>query len=214
MTDLLLTDAPVLTPDEQWRRWIERYTWHLDQVPGLLEAMRAEVVPLGATRYDAVRVDVSRDGSPVPFRVEVMDSVDELWAALVLYAENVDELLAATAPLMLAPLPLVGRWRVRSDVGGLRPSTDARREAFAIVAWLIDRIDWIAPLEQLGDSEDHLFRLIRSLRARYVSRPIRRARPRPCQLCGEGEVVVRFADDGSPKGARVAHCDVCGEEFE
>lgn len=208
MSDVLMTDAPALTPDEQWRRWIERYTWHLDQVPGLLEVMRGEVprISSDSARYGAERISSSRDGAPVPFRVDVMDSIDELWAALVLYAENVAELLGTTAPL-------VDRWRVRSDVGGLKPSTDARRESFTIVAWLVDRIDAIAPLEQLGDSEDHLFRLIRSLRARYVSRPVRHARPRPCSLCGEGEVVVRFADDGSPKGVRVARCDVCGEEF-
>ncbi len=208
MPNVLENDAPVLSPEEQWRRWVERWTWHLDQVPALLETLRDEAVPLAAFNYDAVRVQTSRDGAPVPFRVDVMDSVDELWAALVLYAENVRDLVPA-----IAPLPAVGRWRVRSDVAGVRASSDVRRDAFAIVAWLIDHVDAIAPLEQLGDTEDHLFRLVRSLRARYVIKPVRRQRPRPCSLCGEGEVVVRFVEDGSAKGARTARCDVCGEVY-
>lgn len=209
MSEVLLAEAPVLTPDEQWRRWIERYTWHLDQVPGLLEVMRAEIVPLAAFNYDAVRVDVSRDGAPAPFRVDLMDAADDLWAALVQYAENVQELV----PAPLAPLPNVGRWRLRGEVAGIRASADVRADAFAIVAWLVDRVHWVAPLEQLGDSEDHLFRLVRQLRARHVTKPVRRQRPRPCSLCGEGEVVVRFADDGSARGARVAKCDTCGEVY-
>jgi len=198
--------APTLTPDEQWRRWVERWTWHVDQLPGLLEVMRGEVVPLASTRYDAVRVDVSRDGAPVPFRVDVVDSIDDLWAALVLYAENVRDLTGGT-------MPTVAQWRTRGEVAGIRPGADVRRDAFAVVAWLVDRVDLIAPLEQLGDSEDHLFGMIRSLRARYVTAPVPRPKRRMCTTCGDGEVVVRFVDDGTPKGARIARCDVCGEEF-
>lgn len=208
---------PILTPDEQWRRWLERYEWHVGLVPGLLQVMRDDVprISSDSRRYGAERVSSSRDGAPLPFNADTLDNADELWAALVQYAENVDELLAESAPLVLAPLPTVARWRARGEAQGIRSTGDVRRDAFAIVGWLIDRVDWIAPLTVLEDSEDFLFTLIRRSRARYLGNPARRATGRRlCPLCRTGEVVVTFVDAPlSTKGERVAKCSLCGEVF-
>lgn len=207
-------DPITLTPDEQWRRWIERYSWHLDLIPGLLEHIRAEIIPLAATRYDAVRVDVSRDGAPVPFRVDSLDTSDELWAALIQYAENVDQLLRQHAPVILAPLPHASRWRTRGEAQGIRAGADVRHDAFAITAWLIDRVAYIAPLTELGDSEDYLFTMIRRLRARYLTSPAPRAPRRACELCLVGQVTVTFTEAPiSTKGERVAKCNLCGQVY-
>ncbi|MDF2916610.1 MAG: hypothetical protein K0S70_827 [Microbacterium sp.] len=218
MTEAFALDAPTLTPDEQWRRWIERYSWHLDLVPGLLEFMRDEVprISSDSRRYGAERVSSSRDGAPLPFSAEVLDGADELWAALVQYAENVDDLLQRHAPLILAPLPVVSRWRARGEAQGIRLGADVRRDSFAIVAWLVERVQWIAPLEQLEDSESFLFAMIRQLRNRYLGgTPRRRTRePDICRLCLTGEVVVTFVDEPlSTEGKRVAKCTLCGQVY-
>lgn len=208
--------APILTPDEQWRRWVERYEWHLGLVPGLLDVMRDDVprISSDSRRYGAERVSSSRDGAPLPFNADTLDNADELWAALVQYAENVDELLATEAPLVLAPLPVVDRWRARGEVQGIRTTGDVRRDAFAIVGWLIDRVDWIAPLPVLEESEDFLFTLIRRHRSRYLGNPARRESRRLCPLCRTGEVVVTFVEAPlSTKGERIAKCSLCGEVY-
>lgn len=219
MTDTFALDAlPTLTPDEQWRRWIERYTSHLDVVPGLLEFMRNEVprISSDSRRYGAERVSSSRDGSPLPFSADVLDGADELWAALVQYAENVDDLLQRHAPKILAPLPVVSRWRARGEAQGIRIGADVRRDSFAIVAWLVDRVEWIAPLEQLEDSESFLFAMVRQLRNRYLGGPVRRRTREPdiCRLCLTGEVVVTYVEAPlSTEAQRVAKCTLCGQVY-
>jgi len=195
--------VPPLSPDVQWRRWVRRYTWHLDQLPGLVEAMRSDVLPIGAAVYDRDRVDQSRD-APVPFRVEVVDAIDDLWAALVEYADNVDELLQVHAPVVLAPLPHVGRWRSGSGVQGARAGADVRADAFTLIGWLIERVDWILPLQALDDSEEFLFSLIRQNANRFM-------RPRPvpkaaCRVCGTHAVSVRWTAT-----AEVVECSRCGD---
>jgi hypothetical protein len=112
------------------------------------------------------------------------------------------------------PLPIVARWRARGEAQGIRSTGDVRRDAFAIVGWLIDRVDWIAPLPALEESEDFLFTLIRRHRARYLGARDRRKSRRLCPLCRTGEVVVTFVEAPlSTKGERAAKCSLCGEVY-
>lgn len=205
-----VAEAPVLSLEAQWALWVENYTWHLDQVPGLLEVIQASAIPLAAARYDAVRVDVSRDGAPVPFRVDSIDDADDLWSALVQYAENVADLFERLGPHTLAPMPLVARWRIGTETSGIRPGANVRADAFAVVAWLVELVDWVGQLPELGDSEAFLFDRIRALRPRYgLWAPAPRKRPAPvCHTCGEAEMVVVF----SIAGRRLQRCPNCGEE--
>jgi hypothetical protein len=198
--------ALMMPPEDQWRRWVQRWTWHLDQVPGLLEMMRAEAVPLAAFDYQAVRVQTSRDGAPMPFRVDAIDGSDDLWAALVQYADNVQDLM----PSPLAPLPAVARWNSRGEIAGIRSMSDVRRDAMLVVGWLVDRVHWIAPLEQLGDTEDHLFAQVRAAHARYGDASIivpgrPRSKARRCKVCGAAAVVPKLV------GRDIVHaCQDCG----
>lgn len=204
MSEVLDAGEVQLSLEAQWRRWVRRYTWHLDQLPGLFEAMRSDVVPIGAVRYDRDRVDVSADGAPVPFRVEVVDAIDDLWSALVEYSENVDELLQTHAPAVLAPLPRVGRWRLGDGVRGARAGADVRRDAFTLIGWLVERVDWIVPLPGLDDSEGFLFALIRQNAHRFLT-----PKPEPkraCRVCGAHLVTLRWTARGE-----ISECGRCGD---
>lgn len=197
-------------PDADWRAWLRRYEWHLDQIPPLVEAMRLAVYPLGAMVYDRVRVDVSRDGSPLPLREGAVDDADDLWAELVQYTANVVDLLGVPWRS-----PLRRSWRSRGDVAGMRADADplsARREAMEIVGWLVDAAPTVVGFAELAESEESLFARIRGARARYTVATVRRAAPRLCGVCGERAVRVSWVDglDGSPKPIQVVACSLCG----
>ena len=104
--------------------------------------------------------------------------------------------------LLDVPLPEVARWRVRDAVFGVRVGGDPRAESFALIAWLIDRVEQIIPITALNDSEEHLFQIIRGDAKRFLS-----ARPelgRRCRVCGQGRVTVHWTRAGE-----VSTCDHC-----
>lgn len=203
----LSSDVSALSMEAQWRRWLNRYTWHLDQVPALLEGIRSDVARISSdsARYGGERVSSSREGAPVPFRVDAMDDSDDLWAALVQYTANVAELLDEPGPGGVALT-----WRSRGEAAGIPSSAtlrDVRFAAFEIVAWILQRVEAIASLQQLEGTEDFLFWRIRSFRARYTSRPKPQAQGF-CDHCGETAVVSEWTGgDGTVLASR---CSACG----
>jgi hypothetical protein len=198
-----MTTVDVLTPEEEWDAWAERYAFHLDQVPGLLEHIRTFAVPLKATRYDRVIVSGSHESAPLPFRVDAIDNADRLWSALVAYAEKVEDALGVPYRA-----PSVPRSRTSSD------SRVLRADAFAVVAWLIECIDGVACHPELADDEDRLFRMIRAARGQYSGVPTkRRQRPRECPVCGRGLVKVSWETGENGRARRVAACSHCGTQY-
>lgn len=189
--------------DAAERRWVHRFEAHLDQVPLLVEFLRGHMVPLKAGALDE-RVTGGGGEAPVPFRVDPVDDADDLWAALIEYTGEVAERLGV-------PLPHSGNdiWRPNGAVQGIPAHlgpAGARRAAFTVIGWLIDRAPRIRPL-QLGDSEGHLFGLIRKFGARYMVPPVDRpARRRICTVCGEQQVVVDWILGGTGE----AVCRTCG----
>lgn len=204
-----------LALDPEWVAWTKRYEWHLDLIPGLLEVMRDAMPAISSDsrRYGGERVTGSRE-APLPFRVDPADEADDLWAALAAYVIEVAELLGEPAPHVLR-----ASWWRDGQVQGVRASADsdtARRNAFQVVGWLVDREAVIAPHSGVQDSEEYLFGLIRKARARYQMVRPRRARPRPCEVCGEQAVHVEWMDvpGGIGPALPVGRCSQCGQQYE
>ncbi|MGK9222268.1 MULTISPECIES: hypothetical protein [unclassified Microbacterium] len=209
-----MTTADLLALDPEWVAWEEQYTWHLDQVPALLHTIRATVLPLAASQTDKVIVSGSKaDTTSLPFRLDAVDEADDLWAALVEYALEVADTLTLDRPAVLR-----ATWFTRGHVAGIRAATSAdtaRAHAWEIVGWLIGHAPVIVEHDTLQAGEDHLFQLIRKARARHhITRP-RRARPRPCAVCGDVAVLVDWAEipGGIGPAEPVGACQTCGQTY-
>jgi len=214
MSDMAIHTTLALDPE--WAAWTTRYEWHVDQIPGLLEVMRLDMVPLAASQTDKVIVSGTKgDGTPVPLRLDAVDDADDLWGALAAYTLEVADLLGEQPPHVLR-----ASWWRAGQVQGVRAAADARKvrsDAFEVVAWLVDRETLIAPETGLQDSEEHLFALIRKARARWKAAPRpRRARPRPCATCGDVAVLIDWMDvpGGIGPALPVGRCSTCGEQYE
>lgn len=195
----------------EYARWVRRYEWHLDQIPAILHTLRDEAIPLKAARLDTVRVSGSRDHSPLPFRAEMVDDADDLWAALTLYLGEVADLLGETVTDAVS-------WTRRGEPVGIGAAVRGRQAnalTFQIIAWLIDHAARITAFEQLQDTEEHLFGMIRRLRARYmvaeVDRPTRR---RDCSICGQRAVTATWTTDVNDRPVLAVACRHCGATYD
>ncbi|WP_205529091.1 hypothetical protein [Microbacterium halotolerans] len=198
--------------DPEWVEWGARYRWHVDQLPALFEALREMRVPSMTARTDVERVaGSSAEGPPVPLQVGPVDVVDELWAVVVEYVDEVAELIGHAPPQVVARA-----WRRRGVPAGVRPLSEGvavRRAAHEVTNWLIIHLEAIAVHSQLADSEDHLFELIRKHRSRYVAERTR-ARRRVCPVCEERSVVVEWAMlAGADEAEGIGRCTSCGTGF-
>jgi hypothetical protein len=222
MTLLTLEDVA----DRERRRWVEAFTWHLDQLPPLMETMgvlRLPSIPVsrGGSRFDKLQIT----GGGFIDNIPVTDGgahVDQaaLWAMLVEYARaatawvniGIDAPWAPELP-PIADYPRVWAGPARVDADPLL----ARRIALQTTGWLIDHADAIEPIHELDEYREQLFIEIRRMRARYRSAgTIRRARPRTCGVCGESAVIVDWIDaaNGSPRPVQVGRCKVCGQIYQ
>lgn len=192
--------------------WAQRYVWHLDQIPALLAAIRGSVIPLKAARYDSDRVSGGGDAARLPFKVEAMDDADELWALLVLYAGEVVSLIGGSSPSVLRGWS----WSTR-EVAGVPAgvgAVDILSASAEVVRWLCDRVETIAGLSGLEDSEDQLFARVRGLRQAYrLAVHPARSRRRRCLHCGEAGVVGSWETVGGREVGRL-WCVVCGTDVD
>ncbi len=190
-------------------RWVRRFEWHLDQLPGILEVLRADAIPLKSARYDSVRVSGSREHAPLPFKVDLIDTADDLWAAVIEYTTEITEHLGATFTDTVT-------WRTRGGAGGLSSRItgyQARVLGFEVIQWLTAHATSIAALP-LNDAEDHLFTMIRRLRAQYMLAPVERpSRRRTCTTCGEQSVAAGWVDVND-RPVMVAECRRCGATYD
>lgn len=209
-----------LNPDQQHREWVRQFTWHLDIIPPLIDAIITQTLPtIRASRTDKVIVTggghidnmapflaafdqtTSADGlTPSAAGADARD----LWAWIVAYTRAVDDWITPTRPA-----PALDN----------KPNPDplsARSVALITIGWLIDHADHIEPIHELDDHRDTMFALIRRLRGRYgVHRHPRRTRPAQCTTCGEHAVVIDWVapDNGSPKPIQVGRCRTCGQTY-
>lgn len=179
--------------------------WYMQQAPVLLEAMRSELVPLGAARTDGEKVSTSRDGAPVPIRLDPLDDADDLWAILQQTAEHAFSLIGGSAPRGLA----VGRRDAAGDVVGLPANLtpgDARSLAFGVCSWLGSVEPSLDRHPELADSLELLRERIWDLGARWRTTWVD-VPAVTCSLCGHPKI---WAPDPTGKTLS-ALCRKCGD---
>lgn len=214
--------ALAIDPDAAHRRWVHEFTWHLDIVPALMDALVEATLPRipvsrGGSRFDKDQItgggyrdnmqlldqfDVTAEGAMV--QKGAVEDARELWSWVVQYTRAVDAWITPGRP---AP--------VLADNPDADPLS-ARSVALVTAGWLIDNADLIAEVQELDGHRDEMFRLIRHLRGRYgVYNHPRRARPVVCTTCGERSVVVDWVDagNGSPRPVQGGKCRTCGQVY-
>lgn len=212
----------VIDPEAAHRRWVAAFTWHLDVIPALMDALVEATLPKipvsrGGSRFDRPQIsgggyedsmaildhfDVTTEGTMVAKGAAA--DAQELWAWIVGYTRAVDAWIESERP---AP--------TLADKVDADPLT-ARSVALVTAGWLIDHADRIADITELEEHREAMFALIRRLRGRYaVYNHPRRARPAVCSTCGERSVVIDWIDgaDGSPKPVMGGKCRTCGEVY-
>ncbi|MFI8593764.1 hypothetical protein ACIGCK_04950 [Microbacterium sp. NPDC078428] len=208
----------MITVDEQaeidYRRWVDSWLYHLDQIPPLLETTMLLAAPRvgvsrGGSRFDRPQVTGGGyiDNIPITDTSTTVDA-DLLWATLHAYLHAV-----ATKAGNLPPLAEHDRlWNTTTPTA----PPDARARAIEATGWLADLVEHVVDWPELAPLEDELFALIRRMKGRYRSAgTARRARPRACATCGEVAVVVDWVTpgNGSPKPVQVGVCRVCGQQY-
>lgn len=188
--------------------WTRRYRFHLESVPELIAVARSRLVPLAAARYDGEKVDGGGKEGHVPFAVDAMDDADLLWSLLLIYAREVAYLIGGKAPGVVTDTA----WETAGDVAGIRArrtATIAAAEARIITNWLVYRSDEVAQHGHLGDTEEQLFTLVRSLRLRYGIEERPKSNARRCATCGARKVVAVYATVAGME-AELVQCAECG----
>lgn len=194
--------------EDAYRRWEKRSAWHLGQAGAVLEALRSDMIPLGAQSFEG-RVSGSKDEAPAPMRVDPTVDADELWSVLCEYAGEIADKLGATLP---ASVGLVSARRDPQNgiAAGVLPGVVAQA-ARDVARWLTGRADVIYLLH-LDESEDFLFGLTRRLRTRWVIPLDERTPRRQCGLCLEWRVTAQWVDTDT-KPVLVASCRGCGAVY-
>lgn len=169
----------------------------------IIAHLRDSMIILGATAYDSVRVDTSRDPS-VPFRLEAMQDADTLWAALTDYGNEIARYVRPAPHALTARLRASQSWEEAGDA------------AHTIAAWLVaheERVATVAP-DVMG-ADDRLFFEIRRLIGRYRIEPQRlRTYTRVCRVCGERAVFAEWVINRAGEVAQTEQCTVCHERYE
>ena len=219
---------------ESWLTWRERFAWHLREVPGLLGEILKHRDPVKAARYDRELVSGSgTEGTPAPTNVDAIDDADELWAALLSFALEVDSWFNTAAEEVDMPSSVVGvdgasfvdripevrAARRGGVVVGVHPEVNAAGafdQASELVEWLVRRGGEVKKRPHLVASAEKLEPVVRRLRLRYLVERRRAGKPmrRRCTTCGEVAVIVEWAEMVSPtKPMGVGRCADCGQLY-
>lgn len=191
-----------IDPDAAYREWVDRFLWHVDQLPALVETTGTIALAVRGVRASQLTERVT--GGGFYDNIPLVDGPESrnaraVWNALRGYLVVAASRLGLEAPALPAGLP--------DDV------ELAREWAFAANAWLSDIVYEIRAWPDLDEREEHLFRLIRRARGRLELHTTRRARPELCVRCGEVGVTVDWIDgpDGQDRLSKV--CVVCRSTY-
>ncbi len=190
-----------IDPDAAYREWVDKFLWHIDQLPVVVETTGTIMMATRGLRAAQLTERVSgggyRDNVPLVDGPESRNA-RAVWDTLRGYLVVASSRLGVEGPQLPAGLPDV-------DL--------AREWAYAANAWLSDVVHDIQAWPDLDELEEQLFRLIRRARGRLQTSTARRTRPEYCTRCGEPGVLVDWIDgpDGQPLLSKV--CVVCRTSY-
>jgi hypothetical protein len=169
---VLQLQAHAIDPEAAYQQWVDRFLWHVDQLPLLVEKTGFLVIPtLRAARLqEKVSGGGYVDNLPIVDGPGARDTI-AVWAALRAYVASASSHLGVKAPEVPASVP--------DDVDV------ARHYAYAANGWLASIVYEIRVWPDLAALEEELFRLIRRARGRASGADtVRRAKPELCDVCG------------------------------
>lgn len=177
---------------EAWRR--DRFDRHVELIPTLLHAMRAESSGLRAATTDDVKVQSSKGSAPLPFRVDPVDDADLLWVTVVEFVTFIADHFNVDAPLAVGHV-----WtRDGSPMGfpsGL-DAMDAHQLGWRVQRWLERHRERVLGYEhELYDTVYELFRDLRRARAKWLDvKPGRDGSGEFCGVCGTNNLQFTSED--------------------
>lgn len=191
-----------IDPDAAYERWVERFLWHVDQLPAVIEITGTIVVAARGIRAAPIQERLTGGGY-----VDNMPLVDgpearngrAVWDATRAYIARASSHLGIEGPLLPSALP--------DDV------EVAREWAYAANGWLAAVVPHILAWPDLDELEAALFRLIRRARARLHTGTVRRARPELCRICGQEAVLVDWVDGSDGVAVLTKACAKCGQIY-
>lgn len=191
-----------IDPDAAYQQWIERFLWHVDQLPAVVEVTGTIVVAARGIRAAPIQERLTGGGY-----VDNMPLVDgpearngrAVWDATRAYIARASSHLGIEGPQLPPALP--------DDV------EVAREWAYAANGWLAAVVPHILAWPDLDELEAALFRLIRRARARLRTGTVRRARPERCRTCGQEAVLVDWVDGLGGVAVLTKACTMCGQIY-
>lgn len=191
-----------IDPDAAYREWVDRFLWHVDQLPALVET--TGTIALAARGIRASQLTERVSGGGFYDNIPLVDGPESrnaraVWDALRGYLVVASSRLGLEAPALPAGLP--------DDV------ELAREWAFAANAWLSDVVHEIRSWPDLDELEEQLFRLVRRARHRLDTHTTRRSRPELCTRCGEPGVLIDWIDGPDGQALLSKVCVVCRTNY-
>jgi hypothetical protein len=200
MPDLIPLDA--IDPEAAYREWVDRFLWHVDQLPSVVETTGTIVIAARGVRAAPLHERIS--GGGYIDNIPIIDGPESrnaraVWQTLRTYLTTAASHTGIEAPLLPPNLP--------DDV------EVAREWAYAANQWLADVVHQINDWPDLSALEEQLFGLIRRARKRLDTHTVRRARPDLCTTCGEPGVQVDWIDGPGGQPTLAKTCRVCGQTY-
>jgi len=179
-----------------------RLAYRLDDLPPLIRAARAEVVPDLGAGGSSEPVSGTKE-KRLPFDVSALEMGDEMFSALANWTVALARTLAVDPPRELAKT-----YEADGNVNGLASwSSPAAAEdtAEGAVRWLLEHLAAAAALPVIADVYDGLVPLIEKAHRRWGDTDTKQRRSsRPCPSCGCR--LVKVAWGGHEPSAWCADC--------
>jgi hypothetical protein len=190
-----------IDPDAGYRRWTERYLWHIDQLPLIVQTTGVLVMP----HLRAVKIQERVSGGGYIDNIPVVDGPGTrdavaAWAALRAYLD------CAAVHLDVERLSIP--FELPEDVDS------ARWWAHEARAWLARVVDRIRAWPDLVELEETLFALIRRVSGRQpdVQDPAPTVMDL-CEVCGQEAVLVDWIEGPDGTSMLAKACTVCGTKY-